>query len=70
MYIWGNEGETVIISVYVHDLIVTGVSAEEIKVFKEQMMREFEMSDLGLLLYYLGIEVEQKTRCITIKQSS
>ena len=34
------------------------------------MMKEFEMSDLGLLSYYLGIEVDQKEGCITVKQAA
>jgi len=34
------------------------------------MMAEFEMTDLGLLSYYLGIEVCQKEDFITVKQSS
>ena len=33
------------------------------------MMTEFEMTDLGLLTYYLGIEVDQKAYYITVKQS-
>ena len=34
------------------------------------MQNEFEMSNLGLFSYYLGVEVEQKRNCITLKQSS
>jgi hypothetical protein len=34
------------------------------------MTSQFEMSDLGLLSFYLGIEVEQKEDCITVKRSS
>ncbi|XP_039827262.1 uncharacterized mitochondrial protein AtMg00810-like [Panicum virgatum] len=30
----------------------------------------FHMSDLGLLTYYLGIEVEQRRDAITLRQSS
>jgi hypothetical protein len=48
-------------------LIVTGGDPAEIVVFKKQMTSEFEMSDLGLLSFYLGIEVEQQEDCITIK---
>jgi hypothetical protein len=33
------------------------------------MAAEFEMSDLGLLSYYLRIEVEQHDDFITLKQS-
>ncbi|XP_020253973.1 uncharacterized protein LOC109831045 [Asparagus officinalis] len=59
-----------VIGVYVDDLIVTGTSAREIRQFKQQMMRELEMSDLGHLSYYLGIEVEQRNHCISLKQAS
>ncbi|KAG6471963.1 hypothetical protein ZIOFF_069416 [Zingiber officinale] len=38
--------------------------------FKQQMMTEFEMSDLGLLSYYLGIEVEQQKSRILLRQST
>ncbi|KAG6517440.1 hypothetical protein ZIOFF_020832 [Zingiber officinale] len=34
------------------------------------MMTEFEMSDLGLLSYYLGIEVEQQKSQILFRQSA
>jgi len=37
---------------------VTGEDSIEIDVFKKQMTSEFEMSDLGLLSFYLGIEVD------------
>ncbi|XP_039144009.1 LOW QUALITY PROTEIN: alcohol dehydrogenase 1-like [Dioscorea cayenensis subsp. rotundata] len=57
-----------IVGVYVDDLIVTGSNTEEVKRFKEQMMMEFEMSDLGPLSYYLGIEVEQQKDRILLKQ--
>jgi hypothetical protein len=46
--------------VYVDDLIVTGTAAKAIVVFKKEMMNLFKMSDLGLLSYYLGIEVSQE----------
>ena len=34
------------------------------------MSRQFEMSDLGRLMYYLGIEVKQSSKGIEIKQEA
>ncbi|KAG6490416.1 hypothetical protein ZIOFF_051712 [Zingiber officinale] len=66
-----GEGEaSILVGVYVDDLIVTGGSTEKINKFKQQIMTEFEMSDLGLLSYYLGIEVEQQKSRISLRQSA
>jgi hypothetical protein len=46
-----------VVGVYVDDLVITGPDRKEIHMFKEEMVTEFKMSDLGLLQYYLGIEV-------------
>ncbi|KAJ9566785.1 LOW QUALITY PROTEIN: hypothetical protein OSB04_002751 [Centaurea solstitialis] len=64
-----SKESTLLIGVYVDDLIVTGSSKKEIETFKDQMKKKFEMSDLGLLAYYLGIEVTQKGGEISIKQT-
>ena len=59
-----------IVGVYVDDLIVTGAEQRDIDAFKEKTKSMFRMSDLGLLTYYLGIEVEQGREAITLRQSS
>jgi len=59
VYTRGVGKSRVVLGVYVDDLIVTREDSAEIEVFKKQMTSEFEMSDLGLLLFYLGIEVNQ-----------
>jgi hypothetical protein len=56
--------------VYVDDLIITGTSLSDIQSFKAQMHELFQMSDLGLLSYYLGIEVKQRQGDISLCQSS
>ena len=50
------EGKLLIIVLYVDDLILTG-DDKMIKSRKEDLAREFEMKDLGLMHYFLGIEV-------------
>nr|GEU45610.1 hypothetical protein [Tanacetum cinerariifolium] len=62
------NGEFIIIAVYGDDIFVTGTSLDLINEFKRRMTSQFEMSDLGELTYYLGIEVSQGKDCLEIKQ--
>ncbi|GJW40385.1 uncharacterized mitochondrial protein-like protein [Tanacetum coccineum] len=62
-----NE-EFIIVAVYGDDIFVTGISLDLINEFKRRMASQFEMSDLGELTYYLGIEVSQGKDCVEIKQ--
>ncbi|GJR49161.1 ribonuclease H-like domain, reverse transcriptase, RNA-dependent DNA polymerase, partial [Tanacetum coccineum] len=62
-----NE-EFIVVAVYVDDLFVTRTSLDCINEFKKRMASQFEMSDLGELTYYLGIEVLQGNDCVEIKQ--
>lgn len=59
-----------IIAVYVDDLFVTGSSISIIHEFKMEMEKRFEMTNLGKLTYYLGIEVSQGIEGIKIKQEA
>ena len=53
---------------YVDDIIYTGNNSAMFDDFKQSMMIEFEMSDLGLMHYFLGIEVAQSSAGIFISQ--
>ena len=57
VYARGQGPARLLVGVYVDDLIITGSDDGEIARFKGEMMDAFRMSDLGLLRYYLGIEV-------------
>lgn len=57
-----------LVAVYVDDLRITSSSIDMILEFKKSMSTIFEMSDLGLLTYYLGIEVHQYGGGIMLKQ--
>ena len=58
----------IIVCVYVDDLLVTGACLQSIMDFKQEMRSKFEMSDLGKLTYYLGIEVCQRKGSIVLSQ--
>lgn len=60
--------EILLVAVYFHDLLVTGSSLHLIVDFKGEMSAYFDMSDIGLLTYYLGIEVIQCKEGIVLKQ--
>ena len=50
------------------DLIVTGSSSDVIEVFKAEMKLKFDMTNLGSLSSYLGIEVKQGRNFIFLTQ--
>ena len=58
-----------IIVLYVDDLIITRNDDNMIEEVKEELMKGFKMTDLGLFHYYLGIEVWQLKDKIFISQS-
>jgi hypothetical protein len=58
MYRCSSGDAILLFGVYVDDLVITGSSLVAVE-FKEEMKRAFLMSDLGLLSFYLGIEVRE-----------
>jgi hypothetical protein len=66
IYRRGNGGNTLLVGVYVDDLMITSTKDVEVAVFKEEMKATFQMSDLGPLFFYLGIEVHQGDSRITL----
>ena len=70
MYTHSHDEQRLIVGVYVDDLIITGGDIEVLGRFKREMSKNFKMSDLGVLSYYLDIKVQQSTADITIYQSA
>jgi len=62
------DGKFLIISLYVDDLIYTGNDVELCEKFKKSMKLEFDMSDLGKMKYFLGVEVQQSCEGIHLCQ--
>jgi hypothetical protein len=57
VYTWRIASRPLVLGVYVDDLLFTKVVNTNINRLKQEMKDCFKMSDLGLLTYYLGIEV-------------
>jgi len=70
VYRRSSRDSFLLVGVYVDDLIISGPNTEDIRNFKQEMMKKFSMSDLGLLNYYLGIEVKQGEGQIVLSQGA
>ena len=69
VYRRGKGGNALLVGVYVDDLVITGTKEAEVESFKEETKATFQMSDLGLLSFYLGIEVHQDNSDISLRQT-
>jgi hypothetical protein len=70
VYSRGSGDTLLLVGVYVDDLVITGAVEQEVLYFKEEMKQLFSTSDLGLLRYYLGLEVKQERGSTTICQAA
>lgn len=69
LYTKHEDGEILIIILYVDDLIITNSNTSQINYLKNQISKAFEMSNLDLLHYYLSMEFWQKGDRIFISWS-
>ncbi|KAJ0472560.1 putative RNA-directed DNA polymerase [Helianthus annuus] len=67
LFMMSKSEITVFLLVYVDDIVITGNSEVEIKRIKHILHETFRIKDLGILKYFLGIEVlyENKTVCLS-----
>ncbi len=68
LYIKTQGSDFLILCLYVDDLIYTGTKPRMIEEFKKSMMSEYEMTDLGAMKYFLGMQVKQSPGKIFLSQ--
>ena len=68
LYIKKIKEDYLIVSLYVDDLLVTGNNVGLVNEFKVEMKQVLEMTDLGEMTYFLGIEVHQQQHDVFICQ--
>ncbi|XP_068322539.1 uncharacterized mitochondrial protein AtMg00810-like [Pyrus communis] len=63
----GTAGKLVVL-VYVDDLIITGDNIDEITKLKHSLQQRFAIKDLGILRYFLGIEMATSPKGFFLSQ--
>ncbi|XP_070054574.1 uncharacterized mitochondrial protein AtMg00810-like [Nicotiana tomentosiformis] len=63
-----QEGNIVIILIYVDDILITGSCKDLIDEAKQTLYNNFKVKDLGELKYFLGIEVLRSQKGILLNQ--
>ena len=66
LYVKHKGNDFLIASLYVDDLSVTGNDLKLVEEFKQEMMQAFEMIDLGLMTYFLGMEIKQAEKEVSV----
>ncbi|WVZ97622.1 hypothetical protein U9M48_043141, partial [Paspalum notatum var. saurae] len=59
LFLLSCGGDTLIVQIYVDDIIFGGSSHALVSSFAEQISREFEMSLMGELQFFLGLQIKQ-----------
>ncbi|KAM2243723.1 hypothetical protein ACFX1S_010508 [Malus domestica] len=59
---------TLVVLIYVDDLIITGDNTDEISTLKQSLRQRFAIKDLGILKYFLGIEVATSHKGLFLNQ--
>ena len=63
------NGDTLIVVIYVDDIVITSNNLDLILGLKRQLVATFEMTNLGLLHYFLGHQIFPLSNGIFISQS-
>ena len=68
VYLQKYYGNLLIIVLYFDDIFITGSTLASISFIKTALQDAFEMSDLGLLKQFLGLEISQEFDGIMVNQ--
>ncbi|PSE80603.1 hypothetical protein C7G70_19195, partial [Acinetobacter baumannii] len=71
IYVKRNDQDMIFVALYVDDLILASNNDELLKSTKEALSVRFEMTDMGQLKYFLGMEIDQdpKTGNVSVRQT-
>nr|GEY81498.1 putative ribonuclease H-like domain-containing protein [Tanacetum cinerariifolium] len=68
LFIKNQKGDILLVQVYVDDIIFGSTNKELCKAFEKLMKDKFQMSSMGELTFFLGLQAKQKDNGIFIRQ--
>nr|GEU85509.1 uncharacterized mitochondrial protein AtMg00810-like [Tanacetum cinerariifolium] len=68
LFIKKQKGDILLVQVYVDDIIFGSTNKEPCKAFEKLIKDKFQMSSMGELTFFLGLQVKQKDNGIFISQ--
>ncbi|WVZ81426.1 LOW QUALITY PROTEIN: hypothetical protein U9M48_028803 [Paspalum notatum var. saurae] len=68
-FLLSRGGDTLIVQIYVDDIIFGGSSHALVSSFAEQMSKKFEMSLMGELQFFLGLQIKQGLEGTVVHQA-
>nr|GEW72977.1 hypothetical protein [Tanacetum cinerariifolium] len=68
LFIKRNKDDILLVQVYVDDIIFKSTKKEMCDAFEILIHEKFQMSSMGELTFFLGLQVKQKKECIFISQ--
>ncbi|KAH9294781.1 hypothetical protein KI387_038369, partial [Taxus chinensis] len=66
VYVLKTDDDLLLLVLYVDDLLITTSSNSLTQDIKQKLKAEFDMTDMGLLHYFLGLQVFQSAEGISI----
>ncbi|WVZ84194.1 LOW QUALITY PROTEIN: hypothetical protein U9M48_031249 [Paspalum notatum var. saurae] len=69
LFLLSHGGDTLIVQIYIANIIFGGSSHALVSSFAEQMSREFEMSLMGELQFFLGLQIKQSLEGTFVHQA-
>ena len=68
MFVYHPQGKTMVLLLYVDDIILTGSDPEQCKHLMAALSSQFSMKDLGHPHYFLGIQVDTTENGLFLSQ--
>ncbi|GJY44244.1 retrovirus-related pol polyprotein from transposon TNT 1-94 [Tanacetum coccineum] len=68
LFVYKTQNNVILVQIYVHDIIFGSTSIKLYKQFAKLMTQRYEMSMMDVLTYFLGFQIKQSKRGISINQ--